>query len=106
MLRCQIEIQVHKGNITIIYKEGKSHTNLDGLSRWPMDNVKRNKAYDPEVATKIPIHFIEIDRKRNFKFSEWKTEIGILDNDNNGPEERETPIIGIIFSELHTEFLD
>ncbi|MBW0523747.1 hypothetical protein O181_063462 [Austropuccinia psidii MF-1] len=34
MLRWQIAIQEHKGNITIIYKEGKSHTNADG--HWIM----------------------------------------------------------------------
>ncbi|MBW0570941.1 hypothetical protein O181_110656 [Austropuccinia psidii MF-1] len=31
MLRWQIAIQEYRGNMTIIYKEGKSHTNADGL---------------------------------------------------------------------------
>ncbi|MBW0567767.1 hypothetical protein O181_107482 [Austropuccinia psidii MF-1] len=70
MLRWQIAIQEYRGKITIIYKEVKSHTNADGLSRWPLDNVKSNPAYGPEVAAKIPIHFMEIDRKKNFRFSE------------------------------------
>ncbi|MBW0524553.1 hypothetical protein O181_064268 [Austropuccinia psidii MF-1] len=35
MLRWQIAIQEYIGNMTIIYKEGKSHTSADGLSRWP-----------------------------------------------------------------------
>ncbi|MBW0539030.1 hypothetical protein O181_078745 [Austropuccinia psidii MF-1] len=70
MLRWQIAIQEYRGNMTIIYKEGKSHTNADDLSRWPLDNVKSNPAFDPEVAAKIPIHFIQIDRKKNFRFSE------------------------------------
>ncbi|MBW0495940.1 hypothetical protein O181_035655 [Austropuccinia psidii MF-1] len=48
----------------IIYKEVKCHTNEDGLSRCPLDNVKSNPAYDPEVAAKIPIHFMEIDRRK------------------------------------------
>ncbi|MBW0548528.1 hypothetical protein O181_088243 [Austropuccinia psidii MF-1] len=48
MLSFQIAIQEYIGNMTIIYKEGKSHTNADGLSRWPPDNVKSNPAYDPE----------------------------------------------------------
>ncbi|MBW0554864.1 hypothetical protein O181_094579 [Austropuccinia psidii MF-1] len=30
--------------MTITYKEGKSHTNADGLSRWPLDN-KDNKFF-------------------------------------------------------------
>ncbi|MBW0470713.1 hypothetical protein O181_010428 [Austropuccinia psidii MF-1] len=82
MLRWQIAIQEYRGNMTIIYKEGKSHTNSDGLSRWPLDNIKRKPAYDPEVAAKIPIHFMEIDRKKNFRFSEWTPEGGTPDSKN------------------------
>ncbi|MBW0507292.1 hypothetical protein O181_047007 [Austropuccinia psidii MF-1] len=59
MLRWQIVIQEHRGNMTIIYKEGKTHTNADGLSRWPLHNVKSDPAYDPKVAAKIPIHFMK-----------------------------------------------
>ncbi|MBW0546711.1 hypothetical protein O181_086426 [Austropuccinia psidii MF-1] len=62
--------------MTIMYKEGKRHANADGLSRWPLENVKSNPACDPEVATKIPIHFVEIDRGGNFRFSEWEPEGG------------------------------
>ncbi|MBW0538109.1 hypothetical protein O181_077824 [Austropuccinia psidii MF-1] len=69
MLRWQIAIQEYRGNMTIIYKQGKSHTNADGLRGWPLDNVKSNPAYGPEVAAKITIHFMEIDRKQNFRFS-------------------------------------
>ncbi|MBW0523971.1 hypothetical protein O181_063686 [Austropuccinia psidii MF-1] len=81
--------------MTIIYKEGKSHTNADGLSRWPLDNVKSNPAYYPEVAAKIPIHFIEINRKKNFRFSQWEPESSTLDSGNTDSEETETPILGI-----------
>ncbi|MBW0584019.1 hypothetical protein O181_123734, partial [Austropuccinia psidii MF-1] len=95
MMRWQIAIQEYRGNMTIIYKEGKSHTNADGLSRWPLDNVKSNSAYDPEVAAKIPIHFIEIDRRRNFRFSEWAPGSGTLDSGNTDSEGTETPILGI-----------
>ncbi|MBW0574026.1 hypothetical protein O181_113741 [Austropuccinia psidii MF-1] len=104
MLRWQIAIQEYRGNMTIIYKEGKSHTNADGLSRWPLDNVKSNPAYDPEVAAKIPIHFMEIDRRKNFRFSEWAPESGTLDSGNTDSEGTETPILGISSSELHNEF--
>ncbi|MBW0531981.1 hypothetical protein O181_071696 [Austropuccinia psidii MF-1] len=104
MLRWQIAIQEYRGNMTIIYKEGKSHTNADGLSRWPLDNVKSNPAYDPEVAAKIPIHFMEVDRKKNFRFSEWAPESGTLDSGNTDSEGTETPILGISSSELHNEF--
>ncbi|MBW0498101.1 hypothetical protein O181_037816 [Austropuccinia psidii MF-1] len=76
ILRWKIAIQEYRGNMTIIYKEGKSHTNADSLSRWPLDNVKCNPAYDPEVEAKIPIHFMEIDRNKNFPFSEWAPERG------------------------------
>ncbi|MBW0478161.1 hypothetical protein O181_017876 [Austropuccinia psidii MF-1] len=82
MLRWQIGIQEYRGNMTIIYKEGQSHTNADGLSRWPLDNVKSNPAYDPEVPAKIPIHLMEIDRRKNFRFSEGAPESGNLDSGN------------------------
>ncbi|MBW0528888.1 hypothetical protein O181_068603 [Austropuccinia psidii MF-1] len=52
MLRWKIAIQEYRGNMTIIYKEGKIHTNVDGLRRWPLDDVKRNPAYDPETYSK------------------------------------------------------
>ncbi|MBW0564328.1 hypothetical protein O181_104043, partial [Austropuccinia psidii MF-1] len=77
----------------------------DSEARWPLDNVKSNPAYDPEVAAKIPIHFIEIDRKKNFRFSEWTQESGTLDSGNTDLEGTETPILGISSSELHNEFL-
>ncbi|MBW0486717.1 hypothetical protein O181_026432 [Austropuccinia psidii MF-1] len=76
ILRWQIAIQEYKGNMTIIYKEGKSHTNVDGLSIWSLDNVKSNPAYVPEVAAKIPIHIMEIDRKKNFRFCDLAPEGG------------------------------
>ncbi|MBW0487654.1 hypothetical protein O181_027369 [Austropuccinia psidii MF-1] len=57
ILRWQIAIQQYRGNMTIIYKEGKSHKTADGLRRWPLENVKSNPAYEPEVAAKIPTPF-------------------------------------------------
>ncbi|MBW0510877.1 hypothetical protein O181_050592 [Austropuccinia psidii MF-1] len=92
--------------MTIIYKEVKSHTNADGLSRWPLDNVKSNPAYDPEVAAKIPIHFMEIERMKNFRFSEWPSESGTPDSGKTDSEGTETPILGIDSSELYTEFFN
>ncbi|MBW0524859.1 hypothetical protein O181_064574 [Austropuccinia psidii MF-1] len=106
MLRWQIAIQEYRGNMNIIYKEGKSHTNADGLSRWPLDNVKSSPAYDPEVSAKIPIHFMEIDRKKNFRFSEWAPERGTPERGNTNSEGTETPILGIRSSGLQTEFLN
>ncbi|MBW0470745.1 hypothetical protein O181_010460 [Austropuccinia psidii MF-1] len=103
MLRWQIAIQEYRDNMTIIYKEGKSHTNADGLSRWPLDNVKSNPAYDPEVAVKIPIHLMEIDRRKNFRFSEWAPGSGTTDSGDSDSEGTETPILGISSSELHNE---
>ncbi|MBW0487977.1 hypothetical protein O181_027692 [Austropuccinia psidii MF-1] len=92
--------------MTMIYKEGKSHTNEDGLNRWPLHNVKRNPAYDPEVAAKIPIHLMEIDRKKNFRFSEWEPESATSDSGNTDSGGTETPILGISSSELHNEFFN
>ncbi|MBW0476399.1 hypothetical protein O181_016114 [Austropuccinia psidii MF-1] len=53
MLRWEIAIQECRGNMTIICTEGKGHTNADSLSRWPLDDDKRDPAYDPEVAAKF-----------------------------------------------------
>ncbi|MBW0550994.1 hypothetical protein O181_090709 [Austropuccinia psidii MF-1] len=104
MLRWQIAIQEYRGNMTIIYKEVKSHKNADGLSRCPLDNVKSNPAFDPEVAAKIPIHFMEVDRRKNFSFSEWAPENGTLDSGNTDSEGTETPTLGISSSEMHNDF--
>ncbi|MBW0548343.1 hypothetical protein O181_088058 [Austropuccinia psidii MF-1] len=101
ILRWQIASQEYRGNMTIIYKEVKSHTNWNGLSRWPLDNVKSNSSYDAEVEAKIPIHFMEIDRRKNFRFSEWELKSGTPDSGDTEPEGTETPILGICFSELH-----
>ncbi|MBW0561426.1 hypothetical protein O181_101141, partial [Austropuccinia psidii MF-1] len=106
MLRWKIAIQEYRSNMTIIYKEVKSHTNADGLSRWPLDNVKSNPAYDPEVAAKIPIHFMEVDRRTNFRFSERETESGTPNSGDTYSEGTETPILGISSSELHNEFFN
>ncbi|MBW0532249.1 hypothetical protein O181_071964 [Austropuccinia psidii MF-1] len=90
----------------IIHKEGRIHTNADGLRRWALDNFKSNPAYDPEVAAKIPIHFMEIDRKKDFRFSEWAPESCTLYSGKTHSEGTETPILGIRFSELHNEFFN
>ncbi|MBW0563380.1 hypothetical protein O181_103095 [Austropuccinia psidii MF-1] len=75
MLRWQIAIQEYRGNMNIIYKEAK-----------------------------VPIHFMGIDRRKNFRFSEWAPEIGTPDSGNTDSEGTETPILGISSSELHNEF--
>ncbi|MBW0535229.1 hypothetical protein O181_074944 [Austropuccinia psidii MF-1] len=104
MLRWQIAIQEYRGNMTIIYKKGKSHTNVDGLSRWPLHNVNSNPAFDPEVADKIPIHFMDRDSKKNFRISEWEPESGTFDSGNTNSEGTEIPILGRSSSEPHNEF--
>ncbi|MBW0486197.1 hypothetical protein O181_025912 [Austropuccinia psidii MF-1] len=52
ILRWKIATHEYRGNMNIIYKEGKSQNNADDLSRWPIDNHKRKAAYDPEVSAK------------------------------------------------------
>ncbi|MBW0493245.1 hypothetical protein O181_032960 [Austropuccinia psidii MF-1] len=91
--------------MAIIYNKGKSHNNADGLSRWPLDNVKKSSAYDPELAAKIPIHSMEIERKRNFRFFEWAPESGTPDSEDTESEGTKTTILGISSSELHNELL-
>ncbi|MBW0515711.1 hypothetical protein O181_055426 [Austropuccinia psidii MF-1] len=95
MLRWKIAILEYRGNMTIIYKEGKSHTNKDVLSRWPLDNVKSNPAYDPEVAAKIPIHYMEVYRRKNFIFSKCTPGNGTPYSGDTESEGTETPIFGI-----------
>ncbi|MBW0490720.1 hypothetical protein O181_030435 [Austropuccinia psidii MF-1] len=46
---------------------------------------------------------MKIDRRKNFRFSEWELESGTPDSDSEGTE---TPILGIHSSELHTEFFN
>ncbi|MBW0482158.1 hypothetical protein O181_021873 [Austropuccinia psidii MF-1] len=93
MLRWQIAIQEYRGSMNIIYKEHKGHTTADGLSRWPLDNFKSNPAYVPEVAAKIPIHFMEIDRRKNCKSSALAPESGTPDSENTDSKGTETPIL-------------
>ncbi|MBW0461291.1 hypothetical protein O181_001006 [Austropuccinia psidii MF-1] len=47
---------------------------------------------------------MEIDRKTNFRFSEWAPESGTPDSGDTEPEGTETPILGINPSEFHNEF--
>ncbi|MBW0495810.1 hypothetical protein O181_035525 [Austropuccinia psidii MF-1] len=89
--------------MTIIYRDSKSHTNADALSMWPLDNFKSNPAYDPEVAANIPIHFMKIYRRKNFRFSEWAPRSGTPDSGKTYSEGKETPILGTSSSELHNE---
>ncbi|MBW0556348.1 hypothetical protein O181_096063 [Austropuccinia psidii MF-1] len=61
MLRWQIAIQEHRGNITIVHKYGNIHKNADGLSRWPLQKDNDNPAYVPEEASpQIPIEGISV----------------------------------------------
>ncbi|MBW0474802.1 hypothetical protein O181_014517 [Austropuccinia psidii MF-1] len=105
-LRWQIAIQEYRDNMNSLYKEGKVHTNADGLSRWPMDNVKRNPAYNPGVASKISIHFMEVDRQKNLIFSEWEPGSGTLYNGNYESEDTEKFILRIGSPEINKEFFN
>ncbi|MBW0535436.1 hypothetical protein O181_075151 [Austropuccinia psidii MF-1] len=49
---------------------------------------------------------MEIDRKKNFRFSEWAPESGTPDSGNTNSEKTETPILGISSSKMHTEFFN
>ncbi|MBW0470011.1 hypothetical protein O181_009726 [Austropuccinia psidii MF-1] len=99
-MRCQMAIQEYRGNMTIIYKEGRIHTHSDGLSRWPLGNVKRSPAYDPDIAPKISIHFMEIDRKK------WAPGSCTPDINHSGQEGKETYILETDSSEIHNQFFN
>ncbi|MBW0511382.1 hypothetical protein O181_051097 [Austropuccinia psidii MF-1] len=47
---------------------------------------------------------MEIDRRKNFRISEWEPGSGTLDSGNTDSEGTETSILGISSSELHNEF--
>ncbi|MBW0578496.1 hypothetical protein O181_118211 [Austropuccinia psidii MF-1] len=74
--------------------------------RWPLENSKSNSAYDPEVAANIPIHFMVIDRRKNFTSSEWEPGNGTPDSGDTGSKGTETSLLGISPSKLHNEFFN
>ncbi|MBW0581418.1 hypothetical protein O181_121133 [Austropuccinia psidii MF-1] len=47
---------------------------------------------------------MEIDRRKNFRFSEWAPESGTLESGNTDSEGTETHILEISSSELHNAF--
>ncbi|MBW0520347.1 hypothetical protein O181_060062 [Austropuccinia psidii MF-1] len=47
---------------------------------------------------------MEIDRRKNFRFSEWAPESGTPDSGDTNSEGTETHILGISSSNLHNEF--
>ncbi|MBW0527681.1 hypothetical protein O181_067396 [Austropuccinia psidii MF-1] len=49
---------------------------------------------------------MEIDRKKNFRVSEWAPESGTSDSGNTDLEGTETPILGISSSELNNELFN
>ncbi|MBW0467541.1 hypothetical protein O181_007256 [Austropuccinia psidii MF-1] len=104
ILRWQIAIQEYRVDMAIKYKEAKSHTNADGLRVLPLENVKSNPDYYPEVEGKIAIHFMEMDRTKKFRFSEWAPGNGIPVSGYTGSEGTEAPILVIGSSELYNEF--
>ncbi|MBW0499483.1 hypothetical protein O181_039198 [Austropuccinia psidii MF-1] len=47
---------------------------------------------------------MEIDRRKNLRFSEWEQESGTPNSQDTKTEGKKTPIMGISSSELHNEF--
>ncbi|MBW0491017.1 hypothetical protein O181_030732 [Austropuccinia psidii MF-1] len=47
---------------------------------------------------------MEVDRRKNFRFSDWAPESGTPDSRDTDSEGTETPILGISSSQLHNEF--
>ncbi|MBW0556249.1 hypothetical protein O181_095964 [Austropuccinia psidii MF-1] len=48
MLRWQITIQEHGGNMNIVHQYGNIHRNADVLSRWALENTPENPAWVPQ----------------------------------------------------------
>ncbi|MBW0542817.1 hypothetical protein O181_082532 [Austropuccinia psidii MF-1] len=70
----------------------QSHINADG--HWIMSRATQ-RMYDPGVEAKIPIHFFEIDRKKNFRFSGWAPEGGTPDSEDAESEGAGAHTLGI-----------
>ncbi|MBW0549100.1 hypothetical protein O181_088815 [Austropuccinia psidii MF-1] len=68
MLRCQIDIQEHAGNMTIVYKDGIIHKSAYVLCRFLLPSNINNPPYVPEEAfPQIPIEGISVtDLKTKF----------------------------------------
>ncbi|MBW0512913.1 hypothetical protein O181_052628 [Austropuccinia psidii MF-1] len=49
---------------------------------------------------------MEIDRRMNFRFSEWEPGNGTPESGDTGSEGKETPISGISSSDMHNEFFN
>ncbi|MBW0516558.1 hypothetical protein O181_056273 [Austropuccinia psidii MF-1] len=48
MLRWQIAIKEYRGNMTIAHKYGNIHKNVDGHSRWALENTPDNPSWVPQ----------------------------------------------------------
>ena len=64
ILRWQLAIQEYRWHMTITHREGKNHTNADGLSRNAFPNDENNPASDLEPEEKVQpvfgIHVIDL----------------------------------------------
>ncbi|MBW0518732.1 hypothetical protein O181_058447 [Austropuccinia psidii MF-1] len=49
---------------------------------------------------------MQINRRKNFRFSEWEPGNGTPDSEDTGSEGTDTPILGISSSQLHNEFFN
>ncbi|MBW0476463.1 hypothetical protein O181_016178 [Austropuccinia psidii MF-1] len=49
---------------------------------------------------------MELDRRKNFRYSEWEPESGTPNSEDTDLEGTESPIFGISSSELHNEFFN
>ncbi|MBW0544799.1 hypothetical protein O181_084514 [Austropuccinia psidii MF-1] len=55
LLGCHIFIQDYRGNMTIVHESDNIHENLDGLSRWALENTAENPSWVPQEE-----HHIEV----------------------------------------------
>ncbi|MBW0480096.1 hypothetical protein O181_019811 [Austropuccinia psidii MF-1] len=81
-------------------------SSFPNLARYTLHQAIKYRFKDSiqTSSAKIPIHFMEIDRRQNFRFSEWAPGSGTPDSGDTDSEGTETPILGICSSELHNEF--
>ncbi|MBW0483156.1 hypothetical protein O181_022871 [Austropuccinia psidii MF-1] len=106
MLRWQIAIKEYRGKMTVIYNEVQSNKNEYVLSRWLVDNFKSNLSFGPGVAEEVTTNFMDVYRKKNFRFSKLAPQSGTLVIGDAATEDKEKLILRICSLEIHAGFVN
>ncbi|MBW0476766.1 hypothetical protein O181_016481 [Austropuccinia psidii MF-1] len=92
-----------EGEVFEVYTDCTALKSLLNMKTTNRQMLRWKIAIQEYRAAKIPIHFLEIERRKTLRFSEWASEDGTPGTEETESEGTETPILGIGFSELHNE---